>query len=118
MQVRRLFNGKRTLTKRDAWAATFDTRLTEKEARKDCPMHMPDAPKSLGADRAHAEAVLPLNDLQTDIVQAFATLRGPGVEDHGPLPQVQGEAAGWIQKVVAEVLAGKHVRAVANAGAG
>ena len=89
--------------------------MNEREARRDCPKTLPAAPKSLGAERARQEAALPLNDLQVDIVNAFATLRGDGVEAHGPLPQYQGEAGKWFENVVADVLDGKNVREEAGA---
>jgi hypothetical protein len=69
----------------------------------------------------------PLNDLQTDIVKAFATLRfgspdgpvgGDGNSDsNSSLPTRQGEASRWIESVVKDVLGGKHVRTATTNGA-
>ena len=42
--VKNLFNLTSFLTKRDAWAGSFDELLMD-EPRTDCPMHLPDAPK-------------------------------------------------------------------------
>lgn len=107
--------GVQPLTKRDAWAATFDTRLSEPSPRTDCPMHLPDAPKSLGKEHAMNEAALPLNDLQQDIINAFdglrrtfkkktATTSTAAVDDkEEALPTLQGEGSEWVTKVVDEV---------------
>jgi phospholipase C len=92
------------LTKRDAWAATFDTRLSERTPRTDCPMLMPDAPKSLGEGHAHTEAMQPMNHLQQDIIRAYAHLRGLDLDAmEGGRPRLQGEGAEWISKVVADI---------------
>jgi phospholipase C len=106
--VKNLFGAPNFLTKRDAWAATFDKRLTEKQPRTDCPILLPDAPKTLGAAHAAKEAKLPLNDLQQDIVSAFATLSGDK-RLQAQAPKLQGEAGEWISRVVDDTLAGKHV---------
>ena len=110
--VKNIFGAPNFLTRRDAWAATFDGRLSEPQPRTDCPLRLPDSPKSLGFAHAAREAALPLNHLQRDIVNAFATLRGPrGAEaeaDVPVLPVLQGEASEWMERVVAEVLEGKH----------
>ena len=93
------------LLQRDAWAATFEQRLAERKSpRTDCPAKLPAAPKSLGADHARREAALPLNDLQVDIVNAFAALdarsggRGAVMGKHRPT--LQGEALPWITEIV------------------
>ena len=101
--VKNLFNGKRHLTKRDAWAATFDTRLSETQPRTDCPETMPPAPKALGYEHAAAEAALPLNDLQVDIVKAFATLAGRDLATTA-LPKVQGEGSEWVSRIVQQFI--------------
>lgn len=98
------------LTKRDAWAATFEGRLSETSPRVDCPMTLPDAPKTLGMAHAANEAAQPLNDLQSDIVAAFHVLGGldPVLD---PVPKLQGEAAVWMENVVAKILAGNNIAA-------
>lgn len=106
--VRKLVGGTKPLTKRDAWAASFEGRLSEPEPRTDCPLTLPDAPKSLGAAHAAAEAAQPINDLQTDILKAFRTLAGKDEKTH-PLPSLQGEAGPWIKEFVDQALAGEHI---------
>ena len=89
------------------------------KARVDCPMTLPPAPTSLGAAHAEKEASLPLNHLQEDIVAHFHLLRRRAemlkrsgnldepfdfeAERH-LLPKTQGEASGWISKIVREHL--------------
>jgi|EP00942_MAST-04A_sp_MAST-4A-sp1_P013176 phospholipase C len=72
--VKNIFNAPNHLTKRDAWAATFDTRLNLTSPRTDCPMKLPEAPTSLGKEHAENEAKLELNDLQKQIVTNFHLL--------------------------------------------
>jgi len=101
------------LTRRDAWAATFDDRLTElTEPRTDCPMTLPPAPKSLGRESALREAAQPLNDLQQDIIAAYEALRvRTGVESPGAQPVLQGDASEWIGSIAQDVIdAKKRVR--------
>ncbi len=40
--VKKLFQLKKFLTRRDAWAGTFDIALTLSEPRTDCPLLLPD----------------------------------------------------------------------------
>ena len=40
--VKKVFGLKYHLTRRDAWAATFDVAVTRKSPRTDCPMKLPD----------------------------------------------------------------------------
>lgn len=50
------------MTKRDAWAATFEYLLEElDEPRTDCPMKMPDVPPP-SDEMVEREINLPLND--------------------------------------------------------
>jgi hypothetical protein len=42
--AKNLFNLKSFLTKRDAWAGTFESLLTLDEPRTDCPLHLPEGP--------------------------------------------------------------------------
>jgi phospholipase C len=58
--VKNIFGAPKHLTKRDAWAATFDSRLSEQAPRTDCPVTLPAAPKTLGFYRAAAEAAQPV----------------------------------------------------------
>lgn len=90
------------LTKRDAWAGNF-THLLLKEPRTDCPMTLPAAPKSLGAEHAAAEAAQEINDLQRQIIDNFA-FHAPG----SVLPTNQGEVSEWLAARTRELLAGEH----------
>ena len=63
------------LTKRDAWAGTFEHLLMARDApRTDCLTHLPAAPKPALA--AADEAALPLNDLQMEIAGVHAHVVG------------------------------------------
>eukprot|EP01060_Flectonema_neradi_P010616 TRINITY_DN1770_c2_g1_i2.p1 TRINITY_DN1770_c2_g1~~TRINITY_DN1770_c2_g1_i2.p1 ORF type:complete len:492 (+),score=82.80 TRINITY_DN1770_c2_g1_i2:66-1541(+) len=108
--VGKLFNNTKHLTKRDAWAATFDNYLSEPSPRTDCPRTLPDAPKSLGAEHAAAEGARPINELQKEIVEAFASLRGLSelTKDEN-MPKLQSEAGKWIHTLTQEILEGNHV---------
>eukprot|EP01059_Diplonema_ambulator_P033904 TRINITY_DN732_c0_g2_i2.p1 TRINITY_DN732_c0_g2~~TRINITY_DN732_c0_g2_i2.p1 ORF type:complete len:483 (+),score=222.73 TRINITY_DN732_c0_g2_i2:45-1493(+) len=110
--MKKLFGYEKFLTKRDEWAATFEDILSEDEPRTDCPMHLPDAPKSLGVEHAMAEAALPLNHLQQDIVNVFAGLRGE-TELTKPenMPKLQGEGSEWITQITNDIKQGLHVYA-------
>jgi phospholipase C len=63
--MKKMFGLPSFLTKRDAWAATFDDYLHVLDSpRTDCPLHLPEAPTSLTPDQAAWEGGRPLNDLQ------------------------------------------------------
>jgi phospholipase C len=63
------------LTKRDAWAATFESFLGELDSpRTDCPLHLPAAPPPTRTPLD--EAGLPVNALQADIIAAHRSLTG------------------------------------------
>ena len=64
------------LTRRDAWAGTFEHLLGSADAtpRTDCPLHLPDAPEP--ALNAGDEGLLPINDLQHDIAAVHAHVGG------------------------------------------
>eukprot|EP01059_Diplonema_ambulator_P033905 TRINITY_DN732_c0_g3_i1.p1 TRINITY_DN732_c0_g3~~TRINITY_DN732_c0_g3_i1.p1 ORF type:complete len:489 (+),score=136.45 TRINITY_DN732_c0_g3_i1:35-1501(+) len=110
--MRKLFGFEGFLTKRDEWAATFEDILSEDQPRTDCPMHLPDAPKSLGDEHVAVEAARPLNHLQQDIVNAFAGLRGESeLTAEAALPKLQGDGSEWISKITKEIMEGKHVHA-------
>eukprot|EP00466_Bigelowiella_natans_P002807 jgi/Bigna1/86537/estExt_fgenesh1_pg.C_110141 len=106
--VKKIFNLDGFLTKRDAWAATFEDQLSEPEPRTDCPETLPEAPKSLGREHTMREAAQPLNHLQKDILSAFATLTGRNLDT---IPKLQGEGSEWVAAAVKDVLQGKHVYA-------
>ena len=106
----KMFDLKGNLTKRDAWASTFEGQFKETSPRKDCPMKLPDAPRSLGAEHAKAEAALPINHLQEEIIGRTVGLRGPAPSsDKASMPKLQGEVSAWAKTIVEEIKAGKHV---------
>eukprot|EP01060_Flectonema_neradi_P002678 TRINITY_DN116_c0_g1_i2.p1 TRINITY_DN116_c0_g1~~TRINITY_DN116_c0_g1_i2.p1 ORF type:complete len:484 (+),score=144.53 TRINITY_DN116_c0_g1_i2:45-1496(+) len=106
----KMFGFKSHLSKRDAWAGTFEEYLSEETPRTDCPAHLPDAPKSLGAEHALNEAEMEINGLQQDIINAFVNMRGPSeLTEVENLPKKQGEGSEWITKVTKEIMEGKNI---------
>lgn len=97
--VRKIFNMTTgPLTKRDAWAATFEHLLSLDEPRTDCPMHLPAAmPPTLAVED---EASKPLNGLQTHISSVHAHL-----SQHPMLPhhaKEQRHISSWLQEAFAK----------------
>ncbi|KAJ0970806.1 hypothetical protein J5N97_018765 [Dioscorea zingiberensis] len=79
--VKKLFNLKSFLTKRDAWAGTFETVLTSTTPRTDCPVTLPE-PEKMRKTEAAEEAKL--SDFQKEMVQLSATLNGDHKKDIYP----------------------------------
>ena len=76
------------LTKRDAWAATFEHVLDTRDTpRVDCPVHLPDAPTPATLPMSAPEGDLELNDLQRDILGVHAHLAGLQVPDLNAMRQ-------------------------------
>ncbi|KAM0935439.1 putative phospholipase C [Dioscorea sansibarensis] len=71
--VKKIFNLKSFLTKRDAWAGTFETVLTRTTPRTDCPVTLPETEKMRKTDAAEDAK---LSDFQKEMVQLAATLNG------------------------------------------
>ncbi|KAH0456691.1 hypothetical protein IEQ34_014598 [Dendrobium chrysotoxum] len=71
--VKKIFNLKEFLTKRDAWAGTFETVLTRTTPRTDCPVTLPEVKKMRTAEAAEGA---PLSDFQQELVQLAAVLNG------------------------------------------
>ncbi|MED6163489.1 Non-specific phospholipase C4 [Stylosanthes scabra] len=71
--VKKIFNLPEFLTKRDAWAGTFESLITLTTPRTDCPETLPE-PVKLRDIGAQEQAKL--SDLQVEIVQMAATLNG------------------------------------------
>ncbi|GAB2233923.1 hypothetical protein Droror1_Dr00003153 [Drosera rotundifolia] len=71
--VKKLFNLNNFLTKRDAWAGTFEGLLTRKTPRTDCPVTLSE-PVKLRERGAIEEQ--PLSDFQKELVQMAACLNG------------------------------------------
>jgi len=62
------------LTKRDAWAATFEHVFTLTEPRTDCPLHLPAAAKPFTEADLEKELELPVNGLQEDLMYFLSGL--------------------------------------------
>lgn len=103
--IKKLFDLPSFLTKRDAWAGTFERFLNRSEPRTDCPKTLPDAPLSLGPEHAAAEGALPLNHLQETIAASFAYLTGTPPDQ---MPKTQGGGSEWIREQTELLLNGHH----------
>ncbi|GAB4824828.1 Non-specific phospholipase C4 [Ancistrocladus abbreviatus] len=71
--VKKLFNLKDFLTKRDAWAGTFEGILTRTAPRTDCPATLPE-PMKLRDTPAKEDKKL--SDFQMELVQMAACIKG------------------------------------------
>jgi phospholipase C len=88
-----VLNATPALTKRDAWAATFESFLgVLDEPRTDCPMHLPAPPPF--ARMSFEEAGQPVNSLQQDIMAMHAHLAGVPFPSH---IVIQGHVSEWLQ---------------------
>jgi len=95
--LKKLFNTKTFLTKRDEWAGTFENLfLTRTTPRTDCPTKLPDPPTISEEDLA-MQATLPVNDLQCDYIKAF-----PG--SHKNCHMTQLEAAHYFRYLAQTML--------------
>jgi phospholipase C len=90
----RVLNGTAPLTKRDAWAATFEHLLmTRTTPRTDCPASLPPA---LPFQRtAREEGMLPVNGLQEHILKVHAHLSGVAHPTHITR---QADVSQWLQE--------------------
>ncbi|KAK4364332.1 hypothetical protein RND71_015690 [Anisodus tanguticus] len=79
--VKKIFNLGDFLTKRDAWAGTFDTAITRTTPRTDCPETLPE-PVRLREAEAKEDAKL--TDYQSEMVQMSAVLCGDHVKNCYP----------------------------------
>ncbi|KAK9095503.1 hypothetical protein Scep_026972 [Stephania cephalantha] len=71
--VKKIFNLKDFLTKRDAWAGTFETVLTRTTPRTDCPVTLPEPSKMREGEANEGKK---LSEFQEELVQLAATLNG------------------------------------------
>ncbi|PUZ45372.1 hypothetical protein GQ55_8G217500 [Panicum hallii var. hallii] len=71
--VKKIFNLKEFLTKRDAWAGTFETVLTRATPRTDCPEELPEPVRLRSAE---AEEHRGISEFQAELVQLGAALNG------------------------------------------
>lgn len=83
--LKKMFGTKSFLTKRDAWAATFDHVWSKRTTpRTDCPTKLPTPPNSTFAEAVHASAGrVPLTDLQKAFVKLAASLQGEFMNGDG-----------------------------------
>ncbi|CAD5164299.1 unnamed protein product [Musa acuminata subsp. malaccensis] len=79
--VKKIFNLKDFLTKRDEWAGTFETVLTRTTPRTDCPEILPE-PRKLRPTEAAETAKL--SEFQTELVHLGAVLNGDHTKDTYP----------------------------------
>ncbi|XP_042504313.1 non-specific phospholipase C4-like [Macadamia integrifolia] len=89
--VKKIFNLKDFLTKRDEWAGTFETLLTRTTPRTDCPVTLPEPVKMR---EAGANEDKKLNDFQQILVQMTATLNGDHRKDIFPHKLVENMTVG------------------------
>ncbi|KAJ9563331.1 hypothetical protein OSB04_008491 [Centaurea solstitialis] len=79
--VKKIFNLKEFLTKRDEWAGTFEGILTRTTPRTDCPFSLPE-PEKMRHDEANENANL--TEFQEELVQLGAVLKGDHKETTYP----------------------------------
>ncbi|XP_006663021.2 non-specific phospholipase C4-like [Oryza brachyantha] len=86
--VKKIFGLKEFLTRRDAWAGTFDTVLTRATPRADCPAKLPEPVR---LREAEAEEHREISEFQAELVQLGAALNGDhDKEGYDPEGLVQG----------------------------
>ncbi|KDP39583.1 hypothetical protein JCGZ_02603 [Jatropha curcas] len=85
--VKKLFNLNDFLTKRDAWAGTFDVVLTRTTPRTDCPVTLPE-PVKLREGVAREDGNL--SEFQQELVQMAAVLNGDHKKDIYPHKIAEG----------------------------
>ncbi|XP_057980655.1 non-specific phospholipase C3-like isoform X2 [Malania oleifera] len=84
--VKKIFNLKEFLTKRDAWAGTFEGVLSRQSPRTDCPVTL-SSPIKLRETEANEETKL--SEFQEELVQMAATLNGDHKKDEYPYKLVE-----------------------------
>ncbi|XP_002524007.2 non-specific phospholipase C4 [Ricinus communis] len=96
--VKKLFNLKEFLTKRDEWAGTFESVLTRTSPRTDCPVTLTE-PVKLRSRGANEEANI--SEFQQELVQLAAVLNGDHGTDIYPHKLVESmkvsEAANYVE---------------------
>lgn len=102
--MKKMFNLTSFLTKRDAWAATFDDVLTTRDTpRTDCISTLPDAPTVLSDEQAAWEANRPLNDLQRDYLRVISAINNATI-DH---VTHQGHGGKFVEEQTQSILRGE-----------
>lgn len=84
--MKKIFNLKDFLTKRDAWAGTFESVVSTSTPRTDCPESLPE-PVKLRETEAKEEGKL--SEFQEELIQMVATLNGDHSKDIYPHRLVQ-----------------------------
>ncbi|KAF7113403.1 hypothetical protein RHSIM_RhsimUnG0128600 [Rhododendron simsii] len=95
--VKKIFNLKEFLTKRDAWAGTFEGVLSLSSPRTDCPVTLPE-PVKLRAVDANEDAKL--TEFQEELVQMAATICGDHKKDTYPHKLVENMTVGQAVEYV------------------
>ncbi|THU69491.1 hypothetical protein C4D60_Mb08t14970 [Musa balbisiana] len=99
--VKKIFNLKDFLTKRDEWAGTFETVLTRTTPRTDCPEILPE-PRKLRPTEAAETAKL--SEFQTELVHLGAVLNGDHAKDIYPHKLVENmtvaDGAQYVQNAL------------------
>ncbi|XVF42777.1 hypothetical protein PTKIN_Ptkin01aG0392000 [Pterospermum kingtungense] len=95
--VKRIFNLKEFLTKRDAWAGTFEGVVTRKVPRTDCPVTLPEPVKMRDAE---AKETAKLSEFQEVVVQMAAVLNGDHKKDIYPHKLVENMTVAEAVKYV------------------
>ncbi|KAJ8762701.1 hypothetical protein K2173_012193 [Erythroxylum novogranatense] len=95
--VKKIFNLKDFLTKRDAWAGTFEGVLTRTTPRTDCPVTLPEPVKLRDGGAIEGSK---LSEFQEELVQLAAVLNGDHKKDIYPDKLVESmtvaEAAAYV----------------------
>ncbi|KAL6981494.1 Non-specific phospholipase C3, partial [Sarracenia purpurea var. burkii] len=96
--VKKIFNLKEFLTKRDEWAGTFEVVLNRTTPRTDCPVTLPEPVKMRETEPSDDDKNL--SDFQQELVQLAAALRGDhknGVFTNKPVDGMTvGEAVNYV----------------------
>ncbi|KAF8700117.1 hypothetical protein HU200_034480 [Digitaria exilis] len=77
--VKKIFNLKEFLTKRDAWAGTFESVLTRATPRTDCPETLPEPVRLRSAEPE--EEKRGISEFQAELVQLGAALKGDHADE-------------------------------------
>ncbi|XP_058205788.1 non-specific phospholipase C4-like [Rhododendron vialii] len=103
--VKKIFDLKEFLTKRDAWAGTFEGVLSRSSPRTDCPVTLPEPVK---LREAEAKEDAKLTEFQQELVQMTATLCGDHKKDIYPHKLVEnmtvGQAVEYVHNAFKEFL--------------
>ncbi len=109
--MRKLFNLGGPLTKRDAWAATFEhlwdaPETSLAEPRTDCPLKMPRTvtPAINKLRTTHFDGTLPINDLQLSMLHSAAGLHGLNLTKEMLQDVNEHDAGMFITKLVAKFI--------------